>query len=286
MPEDAVLEATPSSADLVLGMSGDDAASEKKTDLQVTIVALHIDPPIMPHVKDHFPQVAKFPAVDLRGTSMHTLVEQGLISFSAYESAMRGRRWHKEFMTPGAVGLHQSNHRVLAEAHTPLLLLEEDCYLHPHFPEGLAAIRSRPFDVAVWGARIDYRGRGAEVRPIDGMPGWVDVSGQHVLFFCTHCVYYSERGREIVARHMQAPQEVQIDALLGILSMAGHIRLALQLHHHSAQQFPHETTIGHKRSRFLAYMDFLTGVRKRVDSMKDAMRRVVRVQPARRVHTN
>jgi hypothetical protein len=122
--------------------------------------------------------------------------------------------------------------------------------------DALEAIRSQPFDVAVFGATIHYRTRGAEVRPIDGMPGWVDVSGQHVLFFCTHCVYYSACGREIVARHMQAPQEVQVDALLGILSMAGRIRLALQIQHPSAVQRLHTSTVGHTRSVLVGFVDF------------------------------
>lgn len=247
-------------ADPAADAPGADAASSQHDHLQVLIISLVPEPPTLAAVQRCFPQAVVHPAVDLRGSSMLALAERGLVSLSALETAMSGRLRQKEFTTPGAVGLQQSTQQALAEALGPLLLLEEDCELQICIPVSLKAIRSQPFDVAVFGAIIHYCGRGAEPRPIDGMPGWLDVSGQHVLFFRTHCVYYSACGREIVTRHMQAPQEVQVDALLGILSMAGRIRLALQIQHPSATQHAHVSTVGHTRSFLVGCVEFTRDV--------------------------
>ena len=96
--------------------------------LSVAMISLAEEPGALRTLRKFFPGAVVVPAVDERSSRAVDLYRQGRLGLHACCVLHSGRRhWHHEFVSGGAVGLHASNSRALAEdAERWLLLCEED----------------------------------------------------------------------------------------------------------------------------------------------------------------
>lgn len=198
--------------------------------------------------------VAVQQGIDVRNVASESLVASQVISLSSANAIERGRKWHHEIPSKGAVGLAIANRLALAEnTSIPLLLLEEDCDISKpeQFRNELNLLLSHidEFDVAVFGAYLQYAPEKRAV-PHPVMPAnWVVLRG---TFFMTHCVLYSPRGRRIVSEYLRNhPLEMQIDSLYGDLAKMNTVRAWAQHKQWSAVQRIGNTTM--QNMCFLCY---------------------------------
>lgn len=216
-------------------------ASTQTASDSLEVLVIGLSPPDLRPVRRLLPQARHFPAVDLRGSNPKHLVQSEAISISAFDTMGRGRKWHKEFTSAGAVGLQQSVRAALAttDPSRPLLLLEEDCVLHPDVVPALDRLLQCEvdYDVAIFGA-INF----GSTTESPQLQGWHSLDAGS-SFIMTHCVLYSPRGKRRLAPHFAKPQEVQIDALFGMLHAIGSIDLLLNLNTHLAYQSAHASSI-------------------------------------------
>ena len=206
---------------------------------EVLVIALK--EPDMSHVRGYFPAARHLPAVDLRSSAKEDIARARLISFNAADTLQRGRKWHKELPGTGAVGLHQSNRAAmhLSDPNRPLLLLEEDCVLRDGIKEEIAALleSGEAFDVAVFGCTL-LDGSVTECK----RSGWFTL-GPKSSFITTHCVLYTAIGKQKMKTLLDMPQEIQIDAFLGLMYHSGNINLILNFDSALAHQRMHLSSI-------------------------------------------
>ena len=180
-------------------------------------------------------------AIDLRKVPVSLLHESRLVTYGSKRALERGRQFHHELGTPGAVGLAQSVRLALKEdVERPLLLFEEDCKIVniEQFREDVQSLmaHTRDFDVAVLGMWSK-----TDKTPVDFLPShWVRVTGP---FMWLHCVLYSPTGRRKVARYLEEPLDMQIDALYGALARSGELRVVGKLYKSAVQQSAHHSTV-------------------------------------------
>ena len=195
-------------------------------------------------ISKFLPSCALEPAVDMRNWTPSQLYREGFITLSALDTIIHGRKWHKEFNSAGAVGIHRSNINALRSSDTSLLLMEEDCTFRKDPHEELTFLQNNEdfFDVAIFGCFSHAVG----LSPVRFMPpGWFHWQGNANLFHL-HCVYYTRKGRAIVRTMFDRPLAIHIDHWLRLLSHVGHIRLIVQLKNKTAvQAFVIQSTIGH-----------------------------------------
>lgn len=205
----------------------------------MAVISLEDSRDMMP-LRSVFPQAEQYRAVDLRGSDIMSLYKSGSISASALDTLQKGRKWHKELSSKGAVGLQQSNRLLLGrDIETPILVLEDDCIVEDEIRQHCDYLLSNmdEFDVAVFGPLAYFTQR----EQVEGMEeGW--YSSDNVEFWGLHCVLYTPKGRRIVAEEFSKPQEVQIDHMLGF--MHNEKKLKLVFHDGLARQaIQHESTI-------------------------------------------
>lgn len=195
-----------------------------------------------PQLKSMFPRIRTFGGVDLRKVEPLSLRQSNMISHSAFHTMKKGRKWHKEISSAGAIGIHQSNRLILQRAKGPVLILEDDCHVSPklrHTMSQLLAAQDQ-FDVAIVGAVLhDIKGESTVPYMTDS--GW--KTGQTMEVILLHCVLYSSEGRKKVLGHLMDPQEVQLDALYSMLHNEGLIRVIVYDKDDLAWQAAHVSTI-------------------------------------------
>lgn len=223
-------------------------------DLQVIIISLNEAPIALQSVREFFPQVEVLAAVDLRKMPPLEALRLNLLSDSAYDSLIRGRRWHKEIDSVAAVGLQLSNLKALRMSTTRrLLLLEEDCLLLRDPRTEIASLIKTNADVGMFGAptvaeRTGPRNKKSEPpkKEIGLSENWHDITGTHVIHYGTHCVFYSPRGRQLVADAFEKPLEIHIDAKLCLMAAKNAINLYVYTANDVAvQSHEHVSTLGH-----------------------------------------
>ncbi len=206
------------------------------------IISLKQTPENIKNVRSVFPQVGVQPAVDMRGVAPFVMRRANLITRSGLDTLEKGRKWHKELTSGGAVGLQNSLRLVLEGGAGPILVLEDDCAMTPELFAHVERLvhRQHEFDVAVIGC-ILMEGATADV---DVAPRpWCEPTGAPFSFILTHCVLYTARGRSKVADALAEPQEVQIDALMSMMVREGDLRMLLYPRRDLAWQKMHMTTI-------------------------------------------
>ena len=189
-----------------------------------------------------FPQTVQFHAIDLRKSKPVDLAKAHLISPNAYDTLLQGRKWHKELSSTGAVGLQQSNRLALMSSapERSLLLLEDDCVLGKSVLAEVDRLLeyADDFDVAVFGA-ILLHGTTTE-SPL--LSNWYTLDAG-AGFICTHCVLYTPRGKRKMVSLLNTPQEVQIDAYIGMLHSTGELDVLLNFDLALAHQRMHISSI-------------------------------------------
>lgn len=213
--------------------------------MQVRIISFSSSSALLKKCKRMFPNadVRIQPAVDVRSETTATLYEADFLSLAALHSLENGRRWHHEMSSTGAVGLAHANRLALEEDPTqPLLVLEEDCMFVNSYQTREAVTRLlqhvEEFDVAVFGAVPQDSSRGAM---LPWLPkGFEVLDGQ---FWLLHCVLYTPRGRQRVAKVLNAPLEMQIDSMMGTLARVGALTILGQTTKWSAVQSLHTSTV-------------------------------------------
>lgn len=216
---------------------------------QVRIISLG-EPPseLMQFMRTVSEDVAMQQGIDVRNVASESLVQSQFISLSSANALERGRKWHHEMPSKGAVGLAIANRLALMEdTSIPLLLLEEDCVIEhaEQFRNELNWLLSHidEFDLAVFGGFLKNDvGKKTNSTRHPLMPAnWAHLCG---TFFCTHCVLYSPQGRRKVSEYLRNnPLEMQIDSLYSAMAKVGTISVWIQHDKHSAVQRLHPSTI-------------------------------------------
>lgn len=181
--------------------------------LQVRVITL--DEGLSTAITRVFPEAQRFGATDLRSSAPTDLLQNGVITETAFESLTRGRKYHHEFSGIGGVGLCVSVSRLLNEGDGAILILESDCVPSRSLPgairELLAQAEDR-FDMAVFGPLAIE----AHSAPGDMHPQLADLAG---YFWGMHAVLYSARGRRAVRERLTAPYDMQMDGKVSRLSV-------------------------------------------------------------------
>ena len=158
--------------------------------------------------------MALFPAFDARGMSPEEMYAKGYVSLSSLKTLLKGRKWHSEAPSAGAVGLHQSVLRALKL--TPLvglLLLEDDCVL----TDG-EALKRQVCTVT----QADMVACGVVYDKLD-TKGSLFTKVTEGEFMLMHCVYYTPRGRVRLASLLEDPLSMQIDAAISWWAYMGYL---------------------------------------------------------------
>lgn len=213
--------------------------------MQVRIISFKRSSHLLKECRRMFPgaDVRMQPAVDVRSETATALYNAELLSLAAAHSLDKGRRWHHEMSSTGAVGLAHANRLALEEDPTqPLLLLEEDCMFtsSKNTSQAVTSLLEHveDFDVAVFGAIPQDSSRGPTLPWLPA--GFEVLDGQ---FWLLHCVLYTPRGRKRVAKVLNAPLEMQIDSMMGTLARLGRLTILGQTSRWSAIQMPHTSTV-------------------------------------------
>ena len=209
--------------------------------LEVRIISLAPKPLSLARLQSLFRDVAVSRAVDLRDQSAHQLFERKMITATAAETMLQGRKWHREFSRPGAVGLAQSMIRVLGRsrnANTWTLMCEEDCSPRPDLP----AIVQKCIDGFHSGCAFDAALIGSVFRESapSCIPGFHRLSG---LVYMTHCMLIPPEGHAVLLKILQPPLEVQVDALFTQHIRLKRLNMIAQVGELSAVQDRSESTI-------------------------------------------
>jgi hypothetical protein len=198
--------------------------------LDVRVISLGEPTALLERARRLFPSasVGVRRGIDVRGASVRSLVESGMITHGAAHVLRHGRKWHHELGSKGGIGLAHAVRLALQEDVTrPLLLFEDDCVIR----DAAALVRevetlcahTASFDVAVLGCQLWDRARADRSVPFL-RPPWVQLRGGR--FFMMQCVLYSPAGRQRLAAHLAAhPLDMQIDALLSALADQGTLRV-------------------------------------------------------------
>lgn len=181
-----------------------------------------------------FTNVERVPAVDYRKESPLNLYQQGKITINAMDTWSGGsRKWSREFVGGGAVGLQQSMIKVLSrdrEDEVWTLMCEEDCVpkhnLHTVVSKLILSYESCPFDVAIIGPFV-----------FDSKPSCITGFGYpKKVFFGTHCLLVAPEAHSLLIDKLSRPQEVQVDSYIAQLALVGELKVLVQTSKPSAAQ--------------------------------------------------
>ena len=216
--------------------------------MDVRVISLHEPTRLLRAARRVWPDadVGLQRGVDLRAVPVDALYESRFVSRTAAFTLARGRKWHHEIGSRGAVGLAHAVRLALAERpDRPLLLLEDDCVLKDAeaLRADVAALRAHmdAFDVASFGASMfDKTVRNPPVAYLS--EGW------HALhrgeFYLLHCAFYTPHARRLLSAHLREhPLEMQLDALYSSMASLGELRVLVQTEHASAVQKRHVSSI-------------------------------------------
>jgi hypothetical protein len=222
------------------------AMPSKLNKLEVVVISLHPKNDYS-HIRKFFPQTRVVQAVDLRDASPLLAVKKGWISDSTYDtiSVQKQRRWDKEINSMGAVGIQQSNIKVLSMGEGPILVLEEDCIFKKDPRPEVASLLLAEYDAAMFGTTLHWIN--GEPMSLAGLPGWFHCDNMQVAG--AHCVLYSAKGRVAVRDAFLEPQEVHCDIKLSLMAAYGRITLVAQVNAQAPTVVhmtdPKQSTIGH-----------------------------------------
>lgn len=199
--------------------------------LDVKIISLKKNPKILKNIREIFPQAEIHLASDFRSLKPIDLFYQKYITINAYDTLMKGRKWHKELTSSGAVGLYDSNRQALrTNKHKFLLLCEEDCVMDPSIYEEVRMLMDHKeiFDVAVFGPIIHGKTISTHLK------NWHTLTNKS-SFWGTHCVLYTPNAKEKLSEIYKNPLEIQIDSLLAFLDNTKEIRILLDIKRYATQ---------------------------------------------------
>ena len=218
-------------------------------DIDVVVITLEANstPRALRDLRVQFPQARAVRACDLRGTSVRTLFERGLVTPGALFGLVEGRRRHSEIGAAGAVGLRESMREALASGPVEVATLccEEDVVPHSSLAAEvrrlLASASAGDFDLAIFGPlkvieSATMRAIGQRSQPLPrseaacafGAPaphGWEWLDG---IFYGTHCVLWSPQGKAKAARFLSDRMDMQVDSLFSIYHALGMWRCLVQ----------------------------------------------------------
>ena len=188
-------------------------------DIPAYIISLkHI--PTSHSVLKHLPHTKRFVAVDRRKSKIDDVKD--IVSDNALLTLKRGRKWHHELSSLGAVGLYESHRKILEQEKGAVLIFEEDAVIDTSFVRALLnlSMQMDKFDVLIFGPLKANNTR----------------ESLHIKDFCTitdefwglHAVLYSAKGRERVSNMLKGPIDVQLDAKLSRLAIFYDLRLFVQ----------------------------------------------------------
>lgn len=168
--------------------------------------------------------ILDFQIDDFRYVAPQQLFEQKMISRNAYDTLIKGRKWHKEFPSTGAIGLIQSVRRALNNSKDKYtIIFEEDnvCDTNVLYEETKFLIeRNIDFDIAVFGATIFGTYTHLHTRK-----SWLVAGNNEFFYFMrTHCILYHPKIKQKILDVLSEPQEVQYDALLSFLISQQNLR--------------------------------------------------------------
>ena len=191
------------------------------TSLDIYVISLDPLRPTHP-VLTFFPDAKRFPAVDRRTSTVDDV--RDIVTGDAQLTLKRGRKWHHELSSLGAVGLYESHRNVLAAGENAVLIFEEDAVIGQRFVSALESLRSQmdDFDLAVFGPL-----KTESLRESIKLQGFCTTRGE---FWGLHAVLYSKEGRKKVSTELSGLIDVQLDAKLSRLAMFGDVRLVVQCH--------------------------------------------------------
>lgn len=212
--------------------------------MQVRVITLDKTSSLVGRMQGLFPRadVKIQRGIDVRKTPTQLLFSSDLITHSVVNSLQKGRRWHHEVPTKGAIGLAQANRLALEEDPSqPLLLLEADCNIidSQKLQREVAQLlfHADKFDMAVFGALY----KGSELQSELWLPDGFSIFKDK--FWLLHCVLYTPSGRSKVAKLLRKPLEMQIDSLYGAEAMMGNLIVVGQVKNWTAQQYYHPSSV-------------------------------------------
>lgn len=194
--------------------------------MQVKIICLNVQAQIgrVHPVQNIFPNATINQAVDMRNVSAEKLLQEKMITTSAFESIKNGRKYHHEMSSTAAAGLSLSVLNMLNEGEGPILICEDDCIPSPKLPHVIRKLLalSSEFDMAIFGPTYyehDQSDIPFQLKGFDRL---------NKYFWGTHALYFTEAGRQKAIAHLQPPYDVQIDAHFSRLSMYADFRAIIQ----------------------------------------------------------
>lgn len=188
-----------------------------------------------------FTNVERVAAVDYRSESPISLYRQGKITINAMDTWNGGsRKWSREFVGGGAVGLQQSMIKVLTrdrDENVWTLMCEEDCIpqhnLHTVVTKLIQSYASCPFDLVSIGPHV-----------FASTPSCISGFGYPTrVFFGCHCMLIPPSAHTLISEKLSRPQEVQVDSYIAQLSIVGELKVLVQTSTPSASQAHTPTTI-------------------------------------------
>jgi GR25 family glycosyltransferase involved in LPS biosynthesis len=187
-------------------------------------------------VRVQFPGAKGFQAIDRRASTIDDV--KGVVTDDAMLTLRRGRKWHHELSSLGAVGCYESHRKVLESGDGPVLIFEEDVLIDTSFTAALEDLKWKmdEFDVLVFGPLM-----ASNTKPSKDLKGFCSIEEE---FWGTHAILYSKQGRKKVREAIGGPIDIQIDAKLSRLAMFGDLRLFVQCNAIPlATQSMHQSTI-------------------------------------------
>ena len=190
--------------------------------MEVRIISLQ--PTVNHPVKKVFKNAKFLQAVDLRSKTPQNLLDENLVTLNGYENLKNGRKYHHELSTAGAIGLILSFLKILKSNTGPVLICEDDCIPAPYLPKVIdeMLLNAYDFDMVVFGPIMYSRAN-------DSMPSIFknfDVLTQY--YWGNHAVLFSPQGRQKAVKYLQAPYDVQLDALFSRLAMYSDFKIIIQ----------------------------------------------------------
>lgn len=194
--------------------------------LEVCVISLNPDLSLLPFYQ-LFNHVTLVKARDFRRLTPQEAYNKGLVTLTAADTWSSGyRKYHREFIGGGAVGLQRSVHDVLSrsrDTNTWTLVCEEDCVISRELPRTIATLQQKhalhPFDAVVFGAAV------SRTAP----SGIDDFVYPRSAFYGTHCWLVSPAGHSRLARLFSRPMEVQMDTYMAQLSITGSARILVHV---------------------------------------------------------
>ena len=194
--------------------------------MQVKIICLNAEKQkkrIHP-VQAMFSNASVTQAVDMRNVSAGKLLQDKLITTSAYESITNGRKYHHEMGSTGAAGLCLSYLNALKDGKGPILICEDDCVPSPKLPHVIKKLLalSSEFDMAIFGPIKYEHDKSCVPFPLKGFDRLNDY------FWGNHALLFTGAGRQKAISHLQPPYDLQLDAHFSRLSMYADYRAIIQ----------------------------------------------------------